>query len=163
MHQFAMLCLLMIVFFSVGCDRNKVFEENRDMPNYVWEADNTLLFETEIKDTDLLYNLLVNIRHSGLYKFSNIWLKVKLRDEDSTHLIDERFEILLAEKSGKWLGDCSGDICDLQATFRAKYQFNEAGTYTIVLQQIMRQEALPAIMSAGFRIEKAEKQSKSDK
>lgn len=154
MHQFTFVLLLILMFFSVGCDRNKVFEENKDLPKYIWNTDNQLSFNADIKDVSEEYDLFVNVRHSGLYKYSNIWLKVMMKDPESKLLMDERFEIVMAEKSGKWMGDCTGDICDRQATLRSKYKFNEPGIYTISLEHIMRQETLPAIMSVGFRIEK---------
>ena len=162
-HQLMMLAVLFLVFFWGGCDRNKVYEANQDLPKYIWEADNELTFSASIEDTEQLYNLLVNIRHSGmLYEYSNIWLRVKIFDPEKKELVNERFQITLAEKSGKWLGDCSGDICDRQATFRQEYKFKQEGDYTINLQQIMRDEALPAVMSAGFRIEKAELKAKEE-
>lgn len=161
MHRLVMFAVLFLVFFWGGCDRNKVFEANHDLPKYIWEADNELIFNVEIKDTAQLYNLLVNIRHSQiLYTYSNIWLRVQVEDPESKQLINERFQISLAEKSGKWLGNCTGDICERQATFREEYKFKEKGDYTIHLQQIMREESLPAVMSAGFRIEKAELKAK---
>lgn len=156
-HQALMLSVLFLVFIWGGCDRNMVFEENTDLPNFVWEADNVVSYEVEIEDTVQLYNLLLNVRHSSLlYANSNVWLRVGMKNPSLEEVFNERFEIILAENTGKWLGDCMGDICDKQTLFKGQYKFKNKGKYRIQLAQIMRQENLTAVMSVGLRVETAE-------
>ena len=67
----------------------------------------------------------------------------------------DTIECILADNSGKWLGEGSGDIWDNQILFKKGVRFRKTGTYRFTLEQAMRVENLPLIMDVGMRIEKA--------
>jgi gliding motility-associated lipoprotein GldH len=67
----------------------------------------------------------------------------------------DTLECILADQTGKWLGDGSGDIWDNQILFRKNFKFKRKGKYVFSLEQAMRLENLPQILDVGIRIEKS--------
>lgn len=137
-----------------GCDPDKIDEENIEIPQYVWNLDFKPEFNVEITDTVLLYNVYVNVRHTTYYPYSNLWINITTVFPDSS-TIEKRVPLELADKQGKWYGDCLGDICDTQVQIQQNAFFDKPGNYTFRFEQIMRTDNLPLIMSMGLRVEKA--------
>ena len=71
---------------------------------------------------------------------------------------DEKMDelILADEKTGKPIGSGLGDIFDHKILILKGYKFPKKGTYQIKIQQFMRQNPLPDVLSFGLAIEKAE-------
>ena len=148
-------CLLLILASS--CDPNRVYEENIDFEDALWTVDNVPEFTFEIKDTDVSYNIKINIRNSLSFPFHNIYLKYNLSDSIDRALISELKEYYLFDaKTGTPQGNGLGDIFDNQFNLTENYSFSSPGKYTVDLQQSMRLDTLPMILSVGVRVEKIE-------
>lgn len=149
--------ILLVALFS-ACDSNKVFEENIALENHIWNLENHPKFQVEIMDTTSEMNLLVNVRHSAHYPFSNLWVFVNTTHPEGAIKIDT-LECVLAAKDGKWLGSGLGDIWDIQIPLKTQV-FNSPGDYVFEIEQAMRYgdqariAQLPEIMNVGLRIEK---------
>lgn len=148
--------LLLVTFVFAACDTKRIYDENADIPGYIWNLDFKPAFAVNIEDTSLLYNVYVNVRHTTYYPNSNLWLLITTQFPDGNKT-EKRVELTLADEKGKWYGDCLGDICDAQVQIQQNAFFNEPGAYAFQLQQIMRTDNLPLVMSVGMRIEKAGK------
>lgn len=150
--------LIILVLFLSACDSAKVFEENIALENHIWNVENHPKFQVEITDTVSDMNLIVNIRHSAHYPFSNLWVFVNTTNPEGTQSIDT-LECVLAAKDGRWFGSGLGDIFDIQIPLKTQL-FSRSGNYTFEIKQAMRYgdkariEQLPEIMNIGFRIEK---------
>src|SRR5690242_18967929 len=99
------------LFVLPSCYHNRSYEKNITIKGYEWNSNFTPSFTVEIKDTSVLYNLSVNIRHTEAYPFQNIWLMVGTRQPDSTRS-SRRFDVLLVTDACKWFGERAGDIWD---------------------------------------------------
>ena len=137
-----------------GCDTKSVFEKNIDIPKYIWNLEFKPVFNVPITDTSFLYDIYVNVRHTQFYPNSNLWILITTQFPDGKQL-EKRVELTLADKEGKWHGDCLGDICDIQIPIQENAFFNQPGNYAFTYEQIMRTNDLPFVMSMGLRIEKA--------
>ena len=150
--------LISICFVFWSCDNSRLFEKNIDIVDNVWSLQQVPSFEYDNIDTISEQRLLVNIRHSSAYPFSNLWLFIHTISPDNTHSVDT-LECLLAQDNGKWLGDGLGDIWDIQIMYDNR-SFEQEGRYTFRVEQAMRHgdlshiEYLPGIMEIGLRIEK---------
>lgn len=148
--------ILLAALFS-ACDSNKVFEENIAIENHIWNLENNPKFQVEIMDTTSEMNLMVNVRHSAHYPFSNLWVFVNTTNPEGVTSTDT-LECVLAAKDGKWLGSGLGDIWDIQIPLKTQL-FNSPGDYVFEIEQAMRYgdqariEQLPEIMDIGLRIE----------
>lgn len=148
---------LRVVFFPtvllfVSCDTNQVFEAYKDITDNAWYYKDSVSFEIEVTDTNKLYNSYYQIRHAHFYPYNNIWLKIKTTTP-SGQVITNNKQLILAQKDGKWLGDCMGDICDGRLLMDENISFHEMGLYTFTFYQDMRINPLPGVMSVGIRIE----------
>ena len=152
--------LIIMVSFLSACDSAKVFEKNLALENYIWSAEDDLKFQMEITDTINEMNLILNIRHTAHYPFSNLWVFVNTITPEGTKMTDT-LECKLAAKDGRWFGNGLGDIWDIQIPIKT-YVFSNQGAYTFEIEQAMRYaekariEQLPEVMNVGFRIEKKE-------
>lgn len=147
------LILILACLFFVSCDKNRVYETNVDIPEYTWNNKNKIKFTFDIEDTIAYNNMYINIRNAGGYPYSNIYLFVTTESPDKKTNVDT-VECILADNSGKWLGDGSGDIWDNQILYKKNIRFKQSGIFVISYEQGMRVDNLPMIMDVGLRIEK---------
>ncbi len=140
----------------LACDRNRVYEENTDLPGHTWPADTVPQFAFEISNADIGYNIYLNLRNGIDYPHSNIYVQYILSDSLQQPLEKElRNFQLFHPKTGYPFGSGSGGVYAHEFDLLMDYHFPHEGRYVISLAQFMRYEALPEIYSVGVRIEKA--------
>lgn len=143
---------VMAVMFS-ACDRSVVFEDNVNIPDNRWEQNRIIQLETDIQDTISPHNLYINVRNASGYQFSNLFIFFTTVTPSGKAERDT-VELMLADASGKWLGDGMGDIWDNRKRFKSNFRFPEKGKYVFLFEQAMRVDPLPQIMDVGIRIER---------
>ncbi len=147
----------LLVSLVPGCDSKRVFEGKKDFPDRYWVFNNPAEFEFEIIDPDKNYNLLFNIRNSAKYQYQNIYLQYYLEDSTGMLLSKELKNIQLFNAiTGVPLGKGIGDLYDIEKVFLEEYNFMNPGLYRLRIDQFMRQDSLPEILSVGLRVEVAE-------
>lgn len=154
-YLFKFFAVLTLVFVLVACDENRIYDENKEIPNQSWEYENVIPFEAEIEDTSLRYNVYVNLRHTNQYSNSNLWILLYTTFPSGERL-ERRVELPLASKEGKWYGNHSGSMVNHQILIQPKAVFPEIGTYKFEIEQNMRRNPLTEILDVGIRIEKAD-------
>jgi len=142
-----------------GCDRNRVFEDNKELPDYTWDVKNKISFDVNIEDTTSLHNLYVNVRHASHYPYANLYMFIAIKFPNGK-LAKDTLECVFADASGQWKGDGMGDIWDNQILWKPNVKFPVTGKYTFEYEHAMRTEQVPFIMEVGLRVEKAEKKDK---
>ncbi|MBL4654472.1 MAG: gliding motility lipoprotein GldH [Bacteroidia bacterium] len=152
---FRALLLFFIVTLLSSCDPNRVYEENKEIPDGIWYKAQKVPFEVSITDTGLKYNLYLNIRHTSGFPYRNIWMKV-YTTYPSGKQRDDLAELILAEQDGKWRGSGMGDIWDNSILIQRNIKFPEPGSYKFELEHYMRHDKLPFVMDVGVRVEKVD-------
>jgi len=148
-------CILIVAsILLTACDSKRVYEENKTIPAQVWNNKNKVVFGVNITDTLMPHNVYINVRNASDYPFSNLYLFLETMYPNRTYSKDT-LECILADESGKWLGNGSGDIWDNQILFKKNVVFKKSGKYFFSLEQAMRINNLPQILDVGIRIEKA--------
>lgn len=138
-----------------SCDAKRIYEENTEIPQGIWNNKNLLRYTVDIKDTLSPHSIYINVRNTGAYPYSNLYLFLETQFPDKV-VSRDTIECILADNSGHWLGNGSGDIWDNRILFKSGVRFRKPGTYVFSLEQAMRVENLPMIMDVGMRIEKQE-------
>ena len=147
--------LLLLILFSCS-DPRRVYEQNTDFSKNLWLADSVVQFEFEITESDLNYNLYYNVRNSISYPYHNLYVRHTLEDSLGTTLSSALQNMDLFDPiTGNPLGDGLGDIFDHRILAVSNQRFPENGLYRFKIQQFMRQDSLPLILSVGLRVEKA--------
>lgn len=148
--------IVVLLMGLLSCDSNKVYEEYIEVEKAVWKKENVATFEFEALDTITAHNLYVNIRNTGDYPYSNLYLFVAMQGPNGNVLRDT-VNCILADNSGKWLGSGIGDLWDLQVPYIGGFKFAQKGKYMVSLEQAMRVEnGLEGITDVGLRVETAE-------
>ncbi|MCK4663841.1 MAG: gliding motility lipoprotein GldH [Bacteroidales bacterium] len=141
-----------ILFFS--CDPNKIYEENIEIKNAVWNKNDKIIFNVEITDTICPHNILINKRITGMYPKSNLYLFICTKFPKG-ELTKDTLLCFLADEKGKWYGKGFGDIWSITTIYKQNVRFPQKGKYTFEIEQAMRIENLPQILDIGLRIEKS--------
>ncbi len=143
------------VLTLTGCDRNRVFEENTDLKDYVWRVTDRPTFSFPITDTAARYTVYLNVRNTTSYRFYNLFAKLTITRPDGSIMRRKLYNMnLLDPITGEPLGKGTGDIFDHQFVAIQHLKFPQVGTYKAVTEQYMRVSVLPDIMAMGLRVER---------
>jgi gliding motility-associated lipoprotein GldH len=152
------LCLLMLVFGMVSCDKKQVFDAYHDF-DAGWHKDSVVQFDLPKMSPTAKHDLFVNIRDNNDYPFQNLFLIVSLERPNREVTVDT-LEYEMAYPDGKLMGEGFTDTKDNKLLYKRDMAFPLKGTYKIRIQQAIRQNGnvagitqLPGITSVGFRIE----------
>jgi gliding motility-associated lipoprotein GldH len=153
---------LLTIYFSIAtlffsaCIRSNEFEKNVSLPNHNWDFAFKPSFIFNITDTHARYHMYLMMRHSDAYPYANIWLNLKTKQPNENSYNQMRVEVPLAQTDGKWLGRGMGEIWEhkLPLTGNGSIHYTKPGKYQIMLEQIMRKNPLPEVISIGIRLEK---------
>ena len=145
------VCFLLFAFY--GCsDPGAVIDNNTALPNKVWPYNNRIGYTFKIDDSNVRYNFYINLRVTGDYKYSNMF--VLITDPVKKNSV-ARYELKLARPDGQWLGKGSGNLYSFRIPFKSNYQFPATGNYHIRIEQNMRDNPLHDVSDVGLRVEKA--------
>ena len=146
--------LLILVLFSVfvGCNSSIVYEQNIALNAEGWAISDTVTFPFDVADDQQFYDLYINFRNDNAYPYRNLYLFVKIIAPNNKYSIDT-VQCLLADKEGKWMGKSAGHLWNNVILYKENIRFPMPGPYKIQYVQGMRQDVLPSITDAGFRLE----------
>jgi gliding motility-associated lipoprotein GldH len=140
---------------GTGCtDPNAVIDDSAEISHHNWAYTNKVKFTVTIDDAQLTYNLYLNLRVTGDYKYSNMFVMVQQTNPDKKTAAT-RYEVKLANPDGEWLGEGTGNLYSYQTLFKQNYKFPQKGTYTFQIEQNMRDNPLREVSDVGIRVEKA--------
>lgn len=147
--------LAALVLLWAGCDRAMVYDQSVPVKGRSWHRAVQYPFLVTIEDTVSVYNLYVNLRHTGDYPYSNLFLFLHSSLPDG-QLATDTLELVLADSRGRWYGEGLGDLLSYRILYKKGVRLAQSGVYRFSIEQAMRSEALPAIVNVGFRVERAE-------
>ena len=157
LNTFWGLAFLTLAAFISGCGNgNTIIDKNNDVENHNWTYVNKFRYDVNIDDPAAPYNIYINLRVTGDYKYSNMFILLTQVDPDKKTKTT-RFELKLAAKDGAWLGEGSGNLYSFQLPLLTNYNLPAKGAYTFYIEQNMRDNPLREVSDVGLRVEKAEK------
>jgi gliding motility-associated lipoprotein GldH len=137
--------------------KSSYYQKQVPVPNAKWASGFMPAFELDITDTTAKYGCYLLMRHDESYPNSNLWFRMKVKEPGSKTWIDgPRLEVELADVEGKWLGRGMGGIWEHKVWIDTRdfLQFSHAGTYEIKIEQLMRYNPLPAVLTVGLCVTK---------
>ena len=156
----ALACLLV-----AGCTSHVVFQQDAEVPNGIWARSWKPQFSFDIKDTVAQRNIYLDIRHTGEYRFSNIYVFTTLQGPDG-HAFTDTVECTLADPSGRWFGKGTGfifsDRFQAHVLYRMNNRFPRSGRYVFTLEQAMRTDELKGVIDVGVSVEEAQGQRRPE-
>jgi len=145
------ILLIMPLALTFSCDSNRIYEENFSVADNVWNVEDVKTFTFNMEDTLSALDLYINLRTTGDYPYSNIYLFLYSQYPNG-YSDKDTLEFILAEPDGKWLGEYSGSIVENQILIARGGRFQYPGDYTFKIQHAMTEDNLPEIVDVGFRV-----------
>ncbi len=124
------------------------------MPKQEWQNDFKPQIDFNIEDTASLYDIYLVLRHSDAYDYNNIWIKATVLQPGDSKPRSQQYDVTLATNNRGWLGTGMDDVYEQRILIQPQTKFARPGDYRFTLEQIMRENPLLHVLSAGLRIEK---------
>lgn len=144
--SFYILMIVAMASLLSACSHDIVYSRFIPVSSEKWDADSVLRFDFAILDTTPDYRMIVYVRHTERYPYQNMWLFVgegQYRDTIEFYLADDR---------GQWLGDKNHGFIEMPVLLEEEKHFPDTGTYTLTIQQGMRDSLLRGITDIGVEI-----------
>ncbi|MDP4285463.1 MAG: gliding motility lipoprotein GldH [Bacteroidota bacterium] len=149
--------LLIIPFLSIlvlSCVKIELFEKQAQIPSQQWFYNYVPQFTFHIEDTSSMYNVYIVLRHTDLYNYNNIWLRMGTKAPGDSMQF-QNMNLVLAHDAMGWEGSGMDDIYEVRKNIsRGPASFKKPGDYTFSIAQIMRENPLKYILNVGIRVEK---------
>jgi gliding motility-associated lipoprotein GldH len=152
--RFLLWCL-MIYFFIIACEDKTLYREIHSLQDNTWDVNNQQIFSFNIENNQIPYDIFIHVSNTTDYPNSNLWLFIQTIAPSGDKLHDT-LDYMLADKSGKWYGDCFANVCDNKVLFKKYVRFARTGPYKIKLVHGMRTLKMPHLEEIGISIEYAE-------
>jgi gliding motility-associated lipoprotein GldH len=151
------LLFLALCFGISACNwTTGVFEKNIAFKDHEWPSSQKLDIAFDISDTVSLYNIYIVIRHTDAYHFNNMYIRATVKEPGETQERTGDYDLAFATNGKGWIGTAMDDIYDVRLIIQPKTRFKKAGTYHIMLEQLMREDPLKNVLSAGLRVERGD-------
>ena len=105
--------------------------------NTSWKEDHEVVFNLPNVDVKDPFELLISLRNSNEYPFSNLFLIVQMTHPDGFKEVDT-LEYQMTEPDGRWLGVGVGNIKDNLFSYREQMIFSKTGNYILSIQHALR-------------------------
>lgn len=144
--------LLIVPLFMLACGSTDIYNEYRESGPEGWHRDSVLTFDVPVTDTLCSCTMFLQLRHTGSYPYTNLWVAVELMSPDSIVISRDTMELILIDEKGNWKGSGSGQLLHLPWPYQQKVVFARTGNYKLTLSHCMSDSVLPDITHAGLRI-----------
>lgn len=145
------LFFIVTLFFLSSCDDKAIYDNAYVFEDRSWNSSDTAFFTLDISDTLTAYDLILTLRNSTDYAWSNLWVHIATTAPDSSVTkIAQRINI--ARPNGSWIGRVSGSIVESKLHYTTT-QFPISGTYTFALVQATQSEQIDEVLDISLRVE----------
>ncbi len=147
---------MLLCFTLISCREIDLFEKNISIPNMQWFNNYNATGSFLIKDTNSTYNVLLVLRHTDAYQYNNIWLNIGLQAPGDVALQYQKINLSLGNDAHGWEGVGMNDIWEVRKLISGvPKRFIKTGQYYFSIAQLMRDNPLLHVISAGMSIQKA--------
>ena len=147
------LMALLAALTLTACDGTVYYDQSQSIDEHGWLPDEVSTFRIDVDDTTHAFDLMVEVRNTIDYPYSNLFLFVDTRFPDGSTSRDT-IECPLADAAGHWYGRRTGRYVDSRYRLRAgSVRFAEPGMYLFGISNGMRDSAIAGIKDIGMRME----------
>lgn len=154
-----LLRIMMVLYAAtlvVSCTKNKnlVHKEFQPVNKKEWKWTDSKKFNFTISESDFLYDVNVLLRIDGSYAYSDIWLKAVTKINGK--LQEKQIQIVLADVSGKWLGEGSTRLLSYKTNLYKDIKLDK-GNSSIEIFQNTRDGNAAGVNDIGIEIIKKDR------
>ncbi len=145
---------LVFLFLLAGCNPINIFEKSTSFSQHVWKSNQAVAGSFQISDTLTAYQTSFVLRHTDAYAYNNIWVDIGIQAPGDS-MMYKRYDLSLGNDATGWYGTGMDDIWEVRLPLSIEPDvFKKTGEYHYSIRQLMRDEELHEVMSAGLRVEK---------
>lgn len=145
--------LLYVLLFQ-ACSSETVFEKKYNLDHNSWKTEQVLVFNWDIKDTTLLFDIELEIAHDADFRFQNQYIKAKTTFPDSTSN-EQILSLELFDDTGRPYGNCISSKCKTPILLQSRIKFPKSGNYQLQLKQNGREPESAGIQSIQLKVLKS--------
>ncbi len=127
---------IVILIYSCNIGSNKM--QHHTFDNSTWHTDSVLSFDFLLKDSTVLQNVEIEIRHNVDYSYQNL---IFFLTYDST---TDTIDLKICEKNGRWIGKGIGSVRTLSYIIKEDILFQKLKP-KVKIEQAMRYGSLNRI------------------
>ena len=146
--------IIATLLLLTSCQKKSYYQHAETIPESSWNLGHKIVFRDSLTmlDPENLH-LEVQLRHTNLYPYQNLWLYIQTKCSDGTTRMDS-IDWKLSEPNGKWLGTGWGSLYnisyrlpDLKIKKTTKNRW-----FSIEIQHGLRDETVKGIENLGVRL-----------
>ncbi|ESU29075.1 hypothetical protein FLJC2902T_11120 [Flavobacterium limnosediminis JC2902] len=145
------LFLISLTALLVSCNKADIYSKlDKDFSDNRWGQTDAKTYNFTITDDTKSYDLIFRFSHVYDYQFASVPLDFTITDPSGKK---ENFtvDLKIKDSSGKELGDCLGDICDLQFKIKEKTRLIK-GNYKLTVSNTFPGPYLPNVLGVGLDV-----------
>lgn len=150
MNRIAFVIICLPLLFA-SCRHEVVSSAYQDLDEHGWAVTDTIRLALNVEDTTQAYDLAVNLRHTALYTYQNLWLFMQATDSISPQPVDTVLACL-ANDRGRWLGTRAGRYYTGYVIAEHGLIFPRTGIYNFTIVHGMRDSVIPGIADIGLEL-----------
>ena len=145
-----LLMAMVVLCLLVACEpKNGSSASFKTLPeDHGWEASMPLEFTPSYSDSNATYDIVVAVRHTNAYKYSNLPLAVDIMSDSTTAVRRVKVSLDIADDYGNWHGTGFGTIYQCKAVV-ARHVAPATAKKVIIWQVIADTTALTGISEVG--------------
>ena len=137
----------------MSCNSIDIYEKSVPIPGHAWQNSFRPSFDFTIKDTTVLYQTYLVLRHNEKYNYSNIYINLYTKGPGQDSVIKMQRDLSLASNENWNTNTAMDDIYEHRIKLLDPQTF-KAGNYQFTVEQIMRENPLQNVLDVGIRVEK---------
>lgn len=149
---------IIFFFFCISlfaCSEDLYFAQSVQLDDGMWSYDEKVVFDFEVNDTLVYYDLMLDIEHDVEYTYENIYVKIHTSFPTGEKVSDE-VSLQLADQLDQWQGKCSGTSCKVSILLQNRIFFKDLGQHKIEIEQFNRIDPLVGINELTLKIKEFE-------
>ena len=133
----------------------RIYVKHQDLsPQLEWLKKDTREFKVPIKDINIAYNMSLSFRYVFGYQYQFVKVKVTETSPSGKETVKE-YDLKVREDNGDYIGKAGLDIWDSDHLIEPNKKYEEAGSYTYVIEHNMPNDPLTFVMEIGIILKKA--------
>ncbi|MBC7451622.1 MAG: gliding motility lipoprotein GldH [Cytophagales bacterium] len=153
MKVFVLFASCFVSILSSCTDPDIITEAKIDTSDDSWIQKEEMSFPVHVEDPSATYRIFYQMRYNTDYPYYNLWVNRFLYNEKGD-LISKKLQgmELFNGTTGEPYGAGFGNYFDYKILSDSLYHFPSKGTYTIKIEQYMRQDTLKGVASVGVQV-----------
>jgi len=149
------ITILAIAICLISCQPpGRIYVDHQDLsPQLEWLRKDVREFDVPIEDINIAYNMSLSFRYVYGYQYQIVKVKVTETSPGGKKTVKE-YDLKVREDNGDFIGEAGLDIWDSEHLIEPGKKYDETGSYTYVIEQIMPDDPLNFVMEIGVILDK---------